>query len=283
MTSANTYIEQTLPYFYIIQHKKSKKMYAGSKYAKGCNPSAFMIPNGYTTSSLVINSIIEQEGFDSFVILRIDTNLDGLSAYDYETLFLQCNNCAESNDWYNKHNNSGISFGTDNFTQSMLAKYNVEHNSQTKEFKQKYKQTCLNRYGSDNPMKNSTIREKAKQTCLNRYGYDISLKNPIIREKAKQTNQEKYGVDFSSQVPEFIEQRAITRRKSLLKKFECKSESEIIEKIFYYENKYNIKKSAINNKNPNLTQILKYFPETAHKSITALYKIFKQSEFYNKK
>jgi hypothetical protein len=283
MTSTNTYIDQTIPYFYIIQHKKSKKMYAGSKYAKGCNPNTFMISGGYTTSSIVVNSIIECEGLNSFEILRIDTNLDGLSAYNYETLFLQCNNCAESNDWYNKHNNSGISFGTDDYTQSMLAKYNVEHNSQTKEFKQKYKQTCLNRYGCDNPMKNSTIREKAKQTCLNLYGYDTSLKNPIIREKAKQTNREKYGVDFSSQVPEFIEKRAITRRKSLLKKFECASESEIIEKIFYYEKKYNIERSRLNNKNPNLKQILTHFPKTAHKSITALYKIFKKSRFYIEK
>ena len=69
MINTNTYIKETIPYFYIIQHKTSKKMYAGSKWAVGCNPSTFMIPNGYTTSSAPINSIIDLEGFDSFVIL----------------------------------------------------------------------------------------------------------------------------------------------------------------------------------------------------------------------
>jgi len=89
-----------------------------------------MQPNGYKTSSTKILEIIEQEGVDIFEVLRIDTNLDGLSAYDYESLFLQTIDCANSHDWYNGHNNSGISFGTQEFENSMLEKYNVINPSQ---------------------------------------------------------------------------------------------------------------------------------------------------------
>ena len=253
------------------------------KYAKFSNPDTFMVGGGYTTSSPTINSIIKNEGLYSFEILRIDTNLDGLSAYDYETLFLVCNNCAESTDWYNKHNNNlGISFGTKNYTESMLAKYNVEHNSQTKEFKKQYKQTCLDKFGVDNPMKSLVTQNKSKQTCLEKYGVEYSLQSPIIQQKRKQTCLENSGYDNPFNNPLVRKQIIVTRRNNLLKKFKCESESEIIEKIFYFEKLYNIKKYK-NNPNPNLTVILTYFPETAHKSITVLYKIFKASEFYNPK
>lgn len=107
MLSTNTYTEQTIPYFYIIRHIESGKMYAGSKWTKNCHPNSFMKSDGYTTSSPTINSIIEYEGLTSFEILRIDTNLDGVSAYDYETIFLKTNNCAKSLNWFNKHNNNG--------------------------------------------------------------------------------------------------------------------------------------------------------------------------------
>lgn len=56
MFSTNTYT-QTIPYFYIIRHIESNKMYAGSRYAKNCHPSEFMTVNGYTTSSSEINYI----------------------------------------------------------------------------------------------------------------------------------------------------------------------------------------------------------------------------------
>jgi hypothetical protein len=223
MTSTNTYTAQTIPYFYIIQHKISKKLYAGSKWAKGCNPNTFMIKNGYTTSSPIINLIIKSEGLDSFYILRIDTNLDGLSAYDYETLFLQCNNCAESTDWYNKHNNTLLMvFGKNDYTEFMLAKYNVKHNSQIPKVKEQKKLTCFKNSGFDYPMQSLITQEKSKQTnlknsgfeynlqipyvkeqikitCLEKYGYSHPLQSPIIKEKSKQTNLKNSGFDYPMQ------------------------------------------------------------------------------------
>jgi hypothetical protein len=149
----------TIPYFYIIQHKESKKLYVGARWAKSCKPDEFMQPTGYTTSSPTINSIIDQEGLDSFEILRIDTNLDGISAYDYETLFLQCLDCASSPDWYNGHNNDNKcpAFGTKQFKQLMLNKYGNEFfNNPIKN-----KETCLKKYGVDSYKKTESSRLKA--------------------------------------------------------------------------------------------------------------------------
>ena len=205
MTSTNTYTNQTISYFYIIQHKTTKKLYAGSKWAKGCNPNTFMIPNGYTTSSPTINSIIENEGLDSFYILRIDTNLDGLSSYDYETLFLQCNDCANSSDWYNGHNNTGMAFGLPSFQekskQTCLEKYGVENAIQSQLIKEKSKQTCLSKYGVEYGLQSSIIREKSKNTMLDKYGVEYPCQNPTIQEKNKQTCLENSGYDNPSKNP----------------------------------------------------------------------------------
>ena len=51
MINTNTYIKETIPYFYIIQHKTSKIMYAGSRWIVGCHPDEFMQHKGYSTSS----------------------------------------------------------------------------------------------------------------------------------------------------------------------------------------------------------------------------------------
>ena len=47
-----------IPYFYIIQHITSGKYYAGVKYAENSNPDTFLQPNGYQTSSKIIQNII---------------------------------------------------------------------------------------------------------------------------------------------------------------------------------------------------------------------------------
>ena len=205
MTSKSIY----LPYFYIIQHKLTKKMYAGSRWAKGCHPNEFMQPDGYTTSSPTINSIIEQEGIDSFEILRIDTNLDGLSAYDYESLFLQTIDCANSSDWYNGHNNSGMAFGLDKFyeksRETLMLRYGVTHNSHMIGYRDKVKSTCEALYENEN----YNNPEKNKETCLERYGdwainiarNDFCVKNgvdnvsqiPGISKKVADTKEERYG------------------------------------------------------------------------------------------
>jgi hypothetical protein len=180
-------------------------MYAGSRWAKGCHPNEFMQPHGYGTSSKVINQIIIQEGVDSFEILRIDTNLDGLSAYEYETLFLQTVNCANSHDWYNGHNNTGIApaLGTEWFKNTMKLKYGVEYTMQMPDFKNKQqrsnKNTLLERYGVVNTSQIQEVKDKKIDTNMKRSGFENPSQDPEIKARSeitrKATMMETYGVD----------------------------------------------------------------------------------------
>jgi hypothetical protein len=225
MISTNIYT----PYFYIIQHKSSKKMYAGAKWAKGCNPNEFMKPKGYHTSSVVIADIIEQEGLSAFIVLRIDTNCDNLHPFDYETAFLKHLDCANSSDWYNETNNSKgfissneshasrnktmvARYGSTNVydipevpekilasrKETMITKYGVEHNMQipglATEANKKAKKTKLEKYGSES----YNNVEQHKKTKLEKYGSE-TFNN---REQSKQTSMEKYGVDNPSKTPD---------------------------------------------------------------------------------
>lgn len=98
----------SIPFFYIIQHKTSKKLYVGSKYSKKSNPGDLLKKNGYLTSSNKIKNILQNEGLDSFEIIRIDTFCDGIHPLDYETLFLETVDARNNSDYLNDHNNEFI-------------------------------------------------------------------------------------------------------------------------------------------------------------------------------
>lgn len=122
-----------IPYFYIIRHIHSNKLYAGSRWAKNCNPQELMQPNGYKTSSKTIHDLIERDGLESFEILRIDTYCDNLHPYDYETIFLETNNCAFSKNWINLNNNTGdlrnivmTNYGVDNINKTEFRKQEIK-------------------------------------------------------------------------------------------------------------------------------------------------------------
>lgn len=236
MTSTNTYIT-TIPYFYIIQHKIDKKMYAGSKWATGCHPDTFMVKTGYTTSSALINSIIGSEGLDSFDILRIDTNLDGLSAYEYESLFLQTLDCAKSDEWYNQHNNTGLTYWLpEMLKKSKKTRYKKNNGKfRSKEELEKARQTNQDRYGYDYPTQCPKVKdqtkqtrykknngkynsveqsEKAKQTNQLKYSVDNVFQNEEIKEKSKQTLVEKTGYDNTSKDPETKDKKKQTTQEN---------------------------------------------------------------------
>ena len=208
MSSTNTYSNQTIPYFYIIRHIESGKLYAGSRWANGCYPDEFMKVNGYTTSAEEINSIIKIEGLHAFEILRIDTYCDNYHVYIYETAFLMCNNCAKSDSWFNKHNNSGMAFGTNNFSETIkrnnVKKYGYEHTFQVPEFREKAKQTKKELYGDENY--NNKI--KHTQTCLDKYGVEYYTN----RKGYIQTCLNQYNVINTFQIPEFIEKAKQTKK-----------------------------------------------------------------------
>jgi len=62
------------PYYYVIKHKPSGKLYAGSQYGKNSDPSNLL--KTYFTSSKVVKQLIEKDGADSFVIEHVDCRPD---------------------------------------------------------------------------------------------------------------------------------------------------------------------------------------------------------------
>ena len=123
-----------MPYFYIIEHKESGKRYAGCKTLKDCKPEELLAENGYHTSSTYIKDIIEKEGLEAFSIISL---IEMDDPYTYETEFLREHDCANSDMWFNKHNNIRNAFGS------------VE-----------YKKELMDKYGVDNAMKIPGVREK---------------------------------------------------------------------------------------------------------------------------
>lgn len=206
MTTSNIYT----PYFYIIQHKITKIMYAGSRWAKGCHPDEFMKPDGYQTSSNTINDIIKEEGLGIFDILRIDTHCDGISPFEYESIFLQCVDCAKSDDWYNKHNNSGMAFGTEQYHKQLQKKYGVCHNSKIPSVKQSKIDNSKLKYGVDNISQSQEIKDKKIVTSLENWGVENASRCPEIRQKGIETMLEKYGVENASQCPEIQDKKVAT-------------------------------------------------------------------------
>lgn len=188
----------TLPYFYIIENKNTKIKYAGARWATGCHPSEFMTIGGYTTSSKMINEIIQQGGIDIFEILEIIT-IDELqmpfgtnSIFVYESWFLTFHNCASSNNWYNCHNNMGMAFGTNSFYSSS-------------------KQSCLRKYGVDNVFKSVDIQEKIKENHMNNLGVKHPMQSDLVKNKSKVSCKEKYGYEFTAQVPHIRKKQLQTR------------------------------------------------------------------------
>ena len=214
MLSKNIY----MPYFYIIRHKETGKQYAGSRWAANCHPDEFMKQNGYTTSSVIINFIIEEQGLDSFEIVDLIT-LDEInipfgtdSIHTYESWFLVANNCAKSDDWYNNHNNFGMAFGTESFyvraKQTFLDIYGVDNPFKSEEIQEKIKETNNKNLGVDYPMQSEIVKQKSIETCLIKYGYEFTAQVPEIREKQTQTRLDKNNGKYYSE--ESIDKRVDT-------------------------------------------------------------------------
>jgi hypothetical protein len=78
---------EKLPFFYVIQHKRTGKLYAGCKTANP-DPSTFMCKKGYCTSSKIVRQLIDDESPDIFIIRRIRLFLNVDDAHLHEIKFL---------------------------------------------------------------------------------------------------------------------------------------------------------------------------------------------------
>jgi hypothetical protein len=71
------------PYYYVIRHKPSGKLYAGSQYGKNSDPNNLW--ETYFTSSKLVKELIKKDGVDSFEIEYVDCRPD---AREYEQKYL---------------------------------------------------------------------------------------------------------------------------------------------------------------------------------------------------
>jgi hypothetical protein len=197
MTNITTYTQISVPYFYIVRHIPSGLRYAGSKRGKGSNPATLLQPNGYFTSSSMIHRLIEQDRLCSFEVLCTvsGAELGELSAYEYETKFLNDNDCANSTGWLNQHNNTGrFEMHSPKAREYMLATTGYEYPMQNPATQATAVANNLVKYGVRYPTMLPAFIEHTKQVLLDRTGYENALADPNVRERNKQIMQDKWGV-----------------------------------------------------------------------------------------
>lgn len=236
------------PYFYIIQHIKSGKYYAGSKWGKSshhekqrnADPDFFMVEGGYQTSSNIVKTLIKEEGLSAFNVKVIRIFKTAEEARSYESRFLQRVKAKTNDRFLNKHENSLIAWGTEEHRQASLNKYGVEHPSQSEKVKEKARSTMLEKYG----VEYGVLLEKARSTMLERYGVEYSMQSKEIQEVRRNNSIQKYGVSHHMQTKEVVEKMLDTK----IEKYGSKvSPAEI---------KATIDRNATRSKRPNVLAII---------------------------
>ena len=93
------------PFFYIIKHVPSSKLYAGyCSSTKYCDSTKFMTENGYQTSSKFIKEIIKNEKLLVFKILEVRHFKCSIDAVKYESKFLKKINAMRNPQFINQSN-----------------------------------------------------------------------------------------------------------------------------------------------------------------------------------
>jgi len=195
MTSRHIY---TVPYFYIIQHIPSRKLYAGSKWIKGSHPDTFMTTGGYTTSSKDVNSLIEKDGLDSFQILILLTEEEcKCHVYVFETQFLTENNICIRNNWLNKHNNTRPCAAVD-FTPE-LRKLLSEKGKQR--IKDPEYRTMISEKTKEamTPERRKIMSEKAKTRTSPRFDLNSIPRTPVSKETREKISKANSGRKFTEE------------------------------------------------------------------------------------
>lgn len=193
----------TIPYFYIIREVDTGILYAGCRRKDSCNPDELLKVGGYTTSSPIVNEIINIKGLSAFEVIKIDTVCDNMNVYDYETKFLVENDCAGSPLWYNGHNNKLVCFHTEEYKKIMNKLYGCDHPMNSSQIVNKLNNTNKERYGVGWYTQSPDFAHKVKQTLLEKYGVDHNMKSPEVREKAKRKMFERFGVEYYTQTDDF--------------------------------------------------------------------------------
>jgi hypothetical protein len=134
-------------------------------------------------------------------------------------------------------------FGSENFKNSMINTYGVEHNTQIEGFFENRKNRCLEKYGVEHHMQIESIKKRVKETNIEKYGVENALLLESSRSKAVEALIEKYGADNPSKSKSIRKKTNETIRKNTYKKY---SQLKTVEALFNeddyvnnnYKNKY---------------------------------------------
>jgi hypothetical protein len=165
------------PYFYIIRHKPTQKYYAGCKINSEADSSNLMKKDGYKTTSKIIKKIIENDGLESFEILKIKEFDSSEKTLLYETRFLVKVNAAENEKFFNQHN------GGKNFVNK--GGYKLSENTKNKMRKPKSEETIRKQ--------KEALKKRSKESWIK--GLETRKKkgppkiSDELRKKRKEFNQ----------------------------------------------------------------------------------------------
>lgn len=188
----------TTPYFYILRHKPTQKLYAGCKYGttnKGTDSLNLMTRDGYHTSSKVVRTIIKNEGLDAFEIIRIRHFDTADAAIEYERRFLKKVNAKMNDNFLNMSNNDGGS------AWSNKGGYELSEDTKRKMRKPKSEET---RKRMSEQLKNKP-KEYWKEQAIKRIGMkhtNQGLENMGKAQRARFQNESE-RVKISESVQEF--------------------------------------------------------------------------------
>ena len=170
-------VDPSRPIFYVIQNTKTGIYYAGYKK----NKKRFLIEKGYTTSSNIVNEIIQNEGLAIWRIMKIRYFESAKEALKYETKFLHKVNAKTNSKFYNKHN--GSRYSNLGYTHSQETK---EKMSLSKIGKLLSKETCikmsLSKLGTIHSAKTKEKMRKAKigkSFCLGYFWWNDGLSTKL--------------------------------------------------------------------------------------------------------
>lgn len=178
-------------YFYIIQHRETGMLYAGSKTGSDSDPSNFMIH--YTTSSNFVNSLLSASPGVLFSIRKLITFTDAKAAYDYETKFLKCVKAKRNPKFINCHENDLAHYLSEHHAK-WLSLHGVENSFQIPFVKEKIRETNVKRYGVPHPSMSPELLAKKEANNLKKYGVRNTTQLEEVQKKMRETNLKKYGV-----------------------------------------------------------------------------------------
>ena len=205
------------PYFYIIQDVRNGMYYAGSKWSKSkskgiANPATFMIEGGYTTSSSIINDIIERFGIKTFIIRKLRIFKNGKEAEAYEKKFLQRVNARKHKNFYNMHNNEKVCIGTEEFEDLIFKKFGVRNVSELDWVRKKIKKSNEENWRDEEFVRQ--YNKKYTKTCMERYGLPFHTQSESTKAAQRKTNIKNRGVENPSHCPKVCAKISSATRKT---------------------------------------------------------------------